>query len=78
VWSNLKFDTMTHIVAFLTTNLAVAVSMCAALYLNFQLPREYRTRWWMLLGGILSAVILIVVAAVSGAGVWGEMIAGST
>lgn len=73
VWSNLKFDTMTHIVAFLTTNLAVAVTMCAGLYLNFQLPREYRTRWWMLLGGILSAVILLVVAAVSGAGLLREL-----
>jgi Mn2+/Fe2+ NRAMP family transporter len=73
VWSNLKFDTMTHIVAFLTTNLAVAVSMCAALYLNFQLPREYRTRWWMLIGGSLSAAILLVVAAVSGAGVLEEI-----
>lgn len=73
VWSDLKFDTITHIVAFLTTNLAVALSMCAALYLNFQLPREYRTRWWMLLGGILSAVILLTVAAISGAGLWSEL-----
>jgi Mn2+/Fe2+ NRAMP family transporter len=71
VWSDLKFDTMTHIVAFLTTNLAVAISMCAALYLNFQLPPQYRTRWWMLAGGILSAVVLLVVAAVSGVGLWG-------
>jgi uncharacterized membrane protein HdeD (DUF308 family) len=74
VWSNLKFDTMTHIVAFLTTNLAVAISMCAALYLNFQLPPEYRTRWWMLAGGIVSAVVLLVVAAVSGVGLWGEVL----
>jgi hypothetical protein len=73
VWSNLKFDTITHIVAFLTTNLAVALSMCAALYLNFQLPRVYRTRWWMLVGGILSAVILLAVAAISGAGLWEEL-----
>ncbi len=73
VWSDLKFDTMTHIVAFLTTNLAVALSMCAALYLNFQLPPEYRTRLLMLVGGILSAVILVVVAAVSGVGLWGEI-----
>jgi hypothetical protein len=74
VWSDLNFDTMTHIVAFLTTNLAVAISMCAALYLNFQLPPAYRTRWWMLVGGILSAVILLIVAGVSGAGLWGEII----
>ncbi len=73
VWSDLRFDTITHIVAFLTTNLAVALSMCAALYLNFQLPRGYRTRWWMLGGGIFSAVILLVVAAVSGAGLWAEI-----
>lgn len=73
VLSDLRFDTMTHIVAFLTTNLAVALSMCAALYLNFQLPREYRTRWWMLAGGIASAMILLVVATVSGAGLWEEL-----
>jgi Mg2+/citrate symporter len=74
VWSDLRFDTITHIVAFLTTNLAVALSMCAALYLNFQLPRGYRTRWWMLGGGILSVAILLIVAGVSGAGVWEEML----
>ncbi|MDZ4656751.1 MAG: Nramp family divalent metal transporter [Bythopirellula sp.] len=73
VWSDLKFDTLTHIVAFLTTNLGVALAMCAALYLNFQLPSGYRTRWWMLVGGVLSAVILLVVAAVSGMGLWGEV-----
>jgi hypothetical protein len=73
VWSDLKFDTLTYIVAFLTTNLAVALSMCAALYLNFQLPREYRTRWWMLVGGLLSAAILLLVAGVSGAGLWEEL-----
>jgi Mn2+/Fe2+ NRAMP family transporter len=74
VWSQLKFDTVTHIVAFLTTNLAVALSMCAALYLNFQLPRGYRTRWWMLIGGIVSAIILLVVATISGAGLWREFL----
>jgi Mn2+/Fe2+ NRAMP family transporter len=74
VWSRLKFDTVTHIVAFLTTNLAVALSMCAALYLNFQLPRGYRTRWWMLIGGILSAIILLAVATISGAGLWRELL----
>jgi Mn2+/Fe2+ NRAMP family transporter len=74
VWSQLKFDTVTHIVAFLTTNLAVALSMCAALYLNFQLPRGYRTRWWMLIGGILSAIILLAVATISGAGLWLELL----
>lgn len=78
VWSNLKFDTMTHIVAFLTTNLAVAISMLAALYLNYQLPPAYRTRWWMLMGGIVSAVILVIVATISGIGLWEEFVGAVT
>ncbi|MCA9259019.1 MAG: Nramp family divalent metal transporter, partial [Planctomycetales bacterium] len=40
------FDSLTHVVAFLTTNLAVTFAMVAALLLNFQLPRPYRTRRW--------------------------------
>lgn len=72
VWSDLPFDTITHIVAFLATNLGVALAMLAALYLNFQLPRAYRTRWWMLAGGIASAVILVVVTSISGIGLWNE------
>jgi Mn2+/Fe2+ NRAMP family transporter len=74
VWSNLAFDTLTHIVAFLATNLGVALAMLAALYLNFQLPPAYRTRWWTLAGGIASAVILVVVSAVSGIGLWNELL----
>ncbi|MEM8945657.1 MAG: Nramp family divalent metal transporter [Planctomycetota bacterium] len=73
IWSDVKFDTLTHVVAFLTTNVAVALSMVAALYLNFQLPPAYRTRWWMLVGGVLSALILICVSLVSGIGVWQEL-----
>jgi len=73
IWCNLRFDMMIHIVAFLATILAVAVAMFAAIYLNFQLPRAYRTRWWMLAGGIASAIILAVVSVISGAGVWDEL-----
>ncbi len=73
IWSDVKFDTLTHVVAFLTTNLAVALSMAAALYLNFQLPAAYRTRWWMLLGGVAAAIILLAVSLVSGIGVWQEL-----
>ena len=73
IWSDVKFDTLTHVVAFLTTNLGVALAMVAALYLNFQLPKAYRTRWWMLLGGIVAAVILLAVSVVSGWGVWREL-----
>ncbi len=73
IWSDARFDTLTHVVAFLTTNLAVALAMLAALYLNFQLPRAYRTRWWMLAGGLAAALILLAVSLLSGMGVWREL-----
>jgi Mn2+/Fe2+ NRAMP family transporter len=66
MWSNVAFATLTAMVSFLATNAGVAVAMLAALYLNFQLPPRYRTRWWMLVCGIASAVILCTVSAISG------------
>lgn len=77
IWSDLQFDTLTHVVAFLTTNLAVAVAMAAAIYLNFQLPSAYRTCWWMLTGGILSTIILFAVSLTSGIGVWQKLFSAS-
>lgn len=73
IWSDVKFDTLTHVVAFLTTNLGVALAMVAAVYLNFQLPAAYRTRWWMMIGGVVSALVLLAVSLVSGIGVWREL-----
>lgn len=70
IWSDWNFNAMTTVVAFMATNLGVAIAMLAGLYLNFQLPPAYRTRWWMLAGGVLSAVALLVVSAVTGFGVW--------
>jgi hypothetical protein len=66
VWIEVDFATLTNIVAFLATNAGVALAMLSALYLNFQLPPLYRTRWWMLAACILSAVILVAVSAISG------------
>jgi hypothetical protein len=66
VWTDVNFATLTGIVSFLATNAGVAVAMLAALYLNFQLPPLYRVRWWMLAAGIVSAIVLVVVSAVSG------------
>jgi Mn2+/Fe2+ NRAMP family transporter len=66
VWSDVQFATLTAIVSFLATNAGVAIVMLAALYLNFQLPPRYRTRWWMLLAGVASAMILLAVSVVSG------------
>lgn len=68
VWSNIDFVTLTTIVAFLATNLSVALMMLGALYLNFKLPRAYRTRWPVLIGGVVSAMILAAVTAISA---WG-------
>jgi hypothetical protein len=65
-WTSVDFSTLTNVVAFLTTNVAVALAMLAALWLNFQLPPRYRTRPWMLAGGIASALILVTVSAISG------------
>ena len=65
-WIDVQFATLTAIVSFLATNAGVAVAMLAALYLNFQLPPLYRTRWWMLAAGIVSAIILATVSAASG------------
>jgi hypothetical protein len=57
-------------VNFLATTLSVAIAMMAGLYLNFKLPPAYRTRWWMLVGGVVSTVVLLGVTAISAFGVW--------
>jgi Mn2+/Fe2+ NRAMP family transporter len=73
IWSDVPFNTMTQTVNFLATTLGVAIAMLAGLWLNQQLPRAYRTRWWMLAAGVASAVIMIVVSAISGLGVWEQL-----
>jgi Mn2+/Fe2+ NRAMP family transporter len=65
-WSSVNFSTLTNIVSFLSNSVALALAMLAALWLNFQLPARYRTRWWILAGGVLTALTLILVTAVSG------------
>jgi Mn2+/Fe2+ NRAMP family transporter len=66
VWINVTFATLTAVVSFLATTCGVALAMLGALYLNFQLPPLYRTRWWMLAAGIVSAAILVAVSFISG------------
>ena len=68
VWTQASFDMLIQIAAFLVSNLALALVMFTALYLNFKLPPAYRTRLWVLTGGVVSAVILSVFSAISG---WG-------
>ena len=68
VWLNVPFGILTQIAGFILANFSIALMMLAALYLNFKLPVLYRTRLPMLVGGLVSAVILICFAAISG---WG-------
>lgn len=70
LWTDVNFDLMTMIVAFLATNLGVAIAMLASLYLNQQLPQAYRTSGWVFVGGVLSTVAMFVVSAIAGWGVW--------
>lgn len=67
VWQSLfSFRDLIQIVAFVVTNLAVAIMMFAALYLNYKLPRSYRTRRPMLVGAVASAVVLAIATGISG------------
>ncbi|MFH1265934.1 MAG: hypothetical protein ABIK89_09405, partial [Planctomycetota bacterium] len=68
VWTGASFDLLIQIAGFLVSNLALSAVMFAALYLNFKLPPAYRTRLPVLIGGVISAVVLSVFAAISG---WG-------
>ena len=71
VWSNIPFDILTQIAGFILANFSIALMMIAAIYLNFKLPKVYRTRPPMLIGAIVSSGILIVFAGISG---WGLIV----
>jgi hypothetical protein len=60
VWSGVSFNLLIQIMAMLSTNLGIALMCLAAVYLNVTLPPLYRTRRWMLVGGAISAVILLL------------------
>ncbi|MCA9236672.1 MAG: Nramp family divalent metal transporter [Planctomycetales bacterium] len=73
IFSGMQFDLLTTITAFLATNLGVAIAVVAALYLNFQLPPAYRTRGWVLAGGVVAAAVMLAVSAIAGWGVWADL-----
>ena len=75
VWTGVPFNILTQIAGFILANLAIALVMFAALYLNFKLPKAYRTRLPILLGGIVSAVILSIFAVISGSGLYVKLMA---
>ena len=59
-WSGVTFDLMTQIGAFLTLNLGLFVVFSCVLYFNITLPKRYRPSWWVIAGGLVSAVILLL------------------
>lgn len=68
---NIPFDILTQIAGFILANFSIALMMIAAIYLNFELPRVYRTRTSMLIGSLVSAAVLILLAGISG---WGLLV----
>ncbi len=68
VWNDIPFDILTQVAGFLIANLAIALVMAAAIYLNYKLPAVFRTHKIVLIGAIVSTVILFTSAIVSG---WG-------
>ena len=76
VWNNIPFDILTQVAGFLITNIAIALIMAGALYLNFKLPPPYRTHKFVLIGSIISTVILFVSSFISGWGLIGKLSGG--
>tara|TARA_R110002095_G_scaffold204266_2_gene186858 strand:- start:2745 stop:4223 length:1479 start_codon:yes stop_codon:yes gene_type:complete len=63
-WSGTSFDIVTQFSAFLTLNLGLFLVFSCVLYFNFNLPALYRPSWWMLAGGIVAALVLLLCAIV--------------
>jgi hypothetical protein len=62
-WSGVSFARLTQIGAFVTASLGLSIVLICVLYFNWTLPKEYRPRWWMLLGGALSSLVLLLCTA---------------
>ncbi len=73
IWSDIPFNSMTLLVNFLATTLGVVIAMAAGLYLNFKLPRAYRTAAPILLAGAFSTFVLLAVALISGHTLWQQL-----
>ena len=74
VWGDVSFDVLSQVSGFLNGNLGVTLIMAAALYLNFKLPRGYRTRLPILFGAIATTIILILFAAISAWGLYNKLL----
>ena len=67
-WSDVTFDAMAQIGAFITLSLGLCVLFSCVLYFNMTLPRRYRPSWWVVAGGLVSAVVLLLCAVGGAAG----------
>jgi hypothetical protein len=74
-WSEVTFDLMTQIAAFMTVSLGLFVVFSCVLYLNMTLPRGYRPSWWVAASGVASAVILLLCAIGGGLGLARKVLA---
>ena len=74
VWGDVSFDVLSQISGFLNGNLGITLIMAAALYLNFKLPRGYRTRLPIVFGAIATNIIMIFFAAISAWGLYNKML----
>ncbi len=73
IWTDVAFDVLTQIAGFLLANLAIALLMPAAIYLNFKLPPAYRTGRITLAGSLVSVVVLAIFAVISGWSLAGKL-----
>ena len=76
IWTGVRFHRLTQIGAFATLNLGVAAVCLCIVYFNGTLPKRYRPSRWMLVGGAVSALILLLCAVASGVGLMRKLMAG--
>ena len=75
-WSDISFDLMVQIGAFLALSVGLFVVFSCSLYFNVTLPPRYRPHNWVVAGSLLSAVILLLCAIGGGVGLFRKLLAG--
>ena len=74
-WSDISFDLMVQIGAFLALSVGLFVVFSCSLYFNVTLPPRYRPHNWVVAGSLLSAVILLLCAIGGGVGLFRKLLA---
>ena len=75
-WSDISFDLMVQVGAFLALSVGLFVVFSCSLYFNVTLPPRYRPHNWVVAGSLLSAVILLLCAIGGGVGLFRKLLAG--